>query len=66
MRPSVLLADEMTGNLDSENGRKVIDLVLELNRNLGIAVLAVTHDSSVAKRMQQIFVMKDGILQATS
>ena len=60
LKPKLLLGDEMTGNLDSENSRRVIDLLLDLNRNLGIAILIVTHDHEVASRMKSVLTMKDG------
>ncbi len=60
LKPKLLLGDELTGNLDSENSRKVIDLILELNRNFGISILLVTHDPDVASRMKKVLVMKDG------
>jgi lipoprotein-releasing system ATP-binding protein len=60
LRPKLLLGDEMTGNLDSENSKKVIDLLLDLNREFGIAILIVTHDSEVAARMKRVITMKDG------
>jgi lipoprotein-releasing system ATP-binding protein len=60
LRPKLLLGDELTGNLDSENSRKVIDLLLDLNREFGIAILIVTHDHDVARRMQRVLTMKDG------
>jgi lipoprotein-releasing system ATP-binding protein len=60
LKPKLLLGDELTGNLDSENSRKVIDLILSLNRNFGISVLLVTHDSEIASRMKRVLVMKDG------
>lgn len=60
MKPKLILADEMTGNLDSENSRRVIDLLLSLNRELGIAILLVTHDHDVAGRMKRVLTMKDG------
>lgn len=60
MRPKLILADEMTGNLDSENSKRVIDLLLNLNRELGIAILLVTHDHDVASRMKRVLTMKDG------
>ena len=65
MKPKLILADEMTGNLDSENGRRVIDLLLELNRELGIAILLVTHDHDVASRMKRVLTMKDGKIQSS-
>lgn len=60
LRPKLLLGDEMTGNLDSENSKKVIDLLLDLNREFGIAILIVTHDPEVAARMRRVITMKDG------
>ena len=65
MRPKLILADEMTGNLDSENSRRVIDLLLNLNRELGIAILLVTHDHDVAGRMKKVLTMKDGKIQSS-
>ena len=60
LKPKLLLGDEMTGNLDSENSRRVIDLLLDLNQEFGIAILIVTHDSSVASRMKRVLTMRDG------
>ena len=60
LKPKLLLGDEMTGNLDSENSRRVIDLLLNLNQNFGIAILIVTHDREVASRMNRVLTMKDG------
>ena len=65
MKPKLILADEMTGNLDSENSRRVIDLLLSLNRELGIAILLVTHDHDVASRMKRVLTMKDGKIQSS-
>jgi ABC-type lipoprotein export system ATPase subunit len=65
MKPKLILADEMTGNLDSENGRRVIDLLLNLNQELGIAILLVTHDHHVAGRMKRVITMKDGKIQTS-
>jgi lipoprotein-releasing system ATP-binding protein len=60
LKPKLLFGDELTGNLDSENSKKVIDLLLDLNRRFGIAVLMVTHDHDVASRMGRVLTMKDG------
>ena len=60
LKPKLLLGDEMTGNLDSENSRRVIDLLLDLNQKLGIAILIVTHDHDVASRMKRVLTMRDG------
>jgi putative ABC transport system ATP-binding protein len=59
-RPGLLIADEPTGSLDSTNGRRVLDLLQELNRELGVAVLMATHDAGVASAAGKILAMKDG------
>jgi putative ABC transport system ATP-binding protein len=59
-RPSVVLADEPTGNLDSESALQIIDLLLDLHRKLGVTLVLVTHDLSVAERASRIIRMKDG------
>lgn len=61
-RPGLLIADEPTGSLDSTNGQMVLDLLKELHRDLGIAILLATHDASVAAAAQQIIRMKDGLI----
>lgn len=60
LRPKILLADELTGNLDSKNSQNVIDLLASLNQATGIAVLIVTHDASIAARMRRVLTMRDG------
>lgn len=60
LRPKLLLADELTGNLDSKNSQNVIDLLTNLNEATGISVLIVTHDASIASRMHRVLSMKDG------
>jgi lipoprotein-releasing system ATP-binding protein len=60
LRPKLLLADELTGNLDSANSSHVIDLLTKLNQTTGISVLLVTHDSLIASRMHRVMPMKDG------
>lgn len=62
LRPKILLADEITGNLDSVNGENVVNLLVELNRATGVAILLVTHDLSLAARMHRVLIMKDGRL----
>jgi ABC-type lipoprotein export system ATPase subunit len=59
-KPSVVLADEPTGNLDSESAVQIIDLLLELHAKLGVTLVLVTHDLSVAERATRIIRMKDG------
>jgi putative ABC transport system ATP-binding protein len=59
-RPALLVADEPTGNLDSENGANVLALIGELNRELGVTVVLATHAADVAAAATRIIMMKDG------
>jgi len=58
--PVVLLADEPTGNLDSENAHHVLDLLARLHRERNVTLVLVTHDMSVARRATRAIEMKDG------
>jgi len=58
--PPILLADEPTGSLDSEAGRRVLELLEELRRTRGLTVLLVTHEADVAERADRIVRMLDG------
>ncbi len=60
MQPSVLLADEPTGNLDSENGNHVLELLLKLNRDEGATLVLVTHDRELASHADRTITLKDG------
>src|SRR6266568_1712436 len=65
-RPSVLLADEPTGNLDSRNGQEVMTLLRDLNEKMGVTVLMVTHDPALATRYaHKSLHMADGKLVST-
>ena len=59
-RPSILLADEPTGNLDTANGRKVFDLLVGLNRQRGTTLILVTHDTSLAAAADRRVVLDAG------
>ncbi len=58
--PPILLADEPTGNLDTETGAEILRLMIDLERRLGTTILVVTHDSSVAESCGRTIVLRDG------
>ena len=60
--PSLLLADEPTGNLDPETSDQVFDILLELVRGTGLAALIATHNLSLAARMDRTLTLKNGQL----
>ena len=62
-RPSMIFADEPTGNLDSKTGGEIVDLLLGLTRELGTTLLAVTHDADLAARGDRVLHIRDGRLQ---
>ncbi|BCJ60044.1 ABC transporter ATP-binding protein [Micromonospora endophytica] len=64
--PTVLLADEPTGNLDSTTGAAVLELLEQLNAESGVALVMVTHDAEVAARARRRIAMRDGVVVADS
>jgi len=61
--PSILLADEPTGALDSKVGQEIMDLFIELNEEKGITTVIITHDMNIAKQCRRIIRMEDGLLK---
>ena len=59
--PSVILADEPTGNLDQKNSNLVFDLLGRLAKENGQAVVLVTHNPDIAKRSDRVLAMRDGV-----
>jgi putative ABC transport system ATP-binding protein len=62
-KPKVLIADEPTGNLDSERSNEIRDLLVRLNREQGITVILVTHNPGLAKIGNRVLALKDGGIQ---
>ena len=62
VEPPIVMADEPTGNLDSTNGRMVLDLLLDRNRKAGTTLVLVTHDPEVASCADRKIVLKDGMV----
>lgn len=61
-RPKCLLADEPTGNLDRKNAQNVLDMMIDLKRELGTSLVVVTHDDELAGRFDQVMMMQEGTL----
>jgi lipoprotein-releasing system ATP-binding protein len=62
-KPSVILADEPTGNLDSKTANQVYELMLELNQELKVSFLVVTHDHELASKLGKVLHMEDGLIK---
>jgi putative ABC transport system ATP-binding protein len=62
MQPPIIFADEPTGNLDSENGAHVLDLLLQRNRASGATLVLVTHDAQVSLHADRRIVLRDGMI----
>ena len=59
-RPALVIADEPTGNLDTDNGRRVLSLLRDLNRETGVALLLATHDPALAAAADRVLRLRDG------
>lgn len=62
MKPKVLLTDEMTGNLDPATGAQVFQLIHTMHRELGTAIVSVTHDLALAQNYRKVFRLQEGVL----
>ncbi len=60
MEPEILLADEPTGNLDTDTGKKIEDVLINLNVTRKITLVVVTHNKLLAERMSRIIGLRDG------
>ncbi len=64
-RPKIVFADEPTGNLDEENAKQVLNLLLDLRKDSGSALVVVTHDPALAKLADRVVIMKDGSIEVS-
>jgi len=62
--PAIIMADEPTGNLDSKVGKEIMNLLLNLNKDLGTTLIIVTHDPNIAEQTQRVIRLRDGELDA--
>ena len=62
-KPSLVLADEPTGNLDLDNGTKILEIMLSLNNEFNTGLVVVTHDRSIAKKMDRVLILENGQLR---
>ena len=62
-QPSLIIADEPTGNLDSKTTNEVVDQFIQVNKEFGTTILVVTHNAEIAERTQHIVTIKDGLIE---
>jgi putative ABC transport system ATP-binding protein len=65
-RPAMIMADEPTGNLDSKVGKEIMNLLLNLNRDIGTTLIIVTHDPVIAEQTQRVIRLRDALLESAS
>ncbi|MFN2149718.1 MAG: ABC transporter ATP-binding protein [Anaerolineales bacterium] len=61
--PSIILADEPTGNLDSRSGEEIMKILLDLNKEFGTTLIFVTHDPEIAEQTQRVIHLRDGLVE---
>jgi putative ABC transport system ATP-binding protein len=61
--PSIIMADEPTGNLDTKSGDEIMELLLNLNRESGTTLIIVTHDPEIAEQTQRVIHIRDGVVE---
>jgi len=61
--PSIIMADEPTGNLDSKSGKEIMDLLLNMNKEFGTTLIVVTHDPKIAKQTERVIELYDGLVK---
>ena len=66
MRPSLILADEPTANLDTENGKQIMDIMKKLNQDTGVTFVFATHDPRVISYAERVVTLQDGLIENDS
>jgi len=63
--PSVIIADEPTGSLDQSTGNKILELMLDLVKNMSVMLVLVTHDPNIAARLQRTIKISEGVIKGS-